>query len=437
MLKEWFQSIIKKCRPHSLSSLFMACTLLSPFNQQETKDIEQLFLSNLTAQGAVIASPSKQDPDYFYHWVRDGAIAMSLVQDWFEQNSASDKKYLLKNYVNWVNQVQHATPNQGYDIFGEPKFYVNARVFDGQWGRPQNDGPALRALTLMRFANALIDKGEHDYVTQTLYNPSLEFEKMGVIKRDLEYTAHHWQEKSVDLWEESMGFHFFTAAVQHKALLEGAKFASQLNDKDAASYYLFQAHQLNAHLTRFLDNKTNRLKASLDAEGPLKTNNIDSAIILGILIGRTDYSLLSKEVDNTVKALSDYFQQNFPINQNNHLTLWGRYPNDTYDGKETQGIGNPWFILTATKASYHYQRAYLLSKKEPQKAFDEIQEADTLLNTLKRFMPNLHMSEQIHRISGKQQGARDLTWSYQSLLYALALREKSIDALEIEIAKPH
>ena len=32
-----------------------------------------------TLPGTVIASPSRQDPDYFFHWVRDGALTMAVV----------------------------------------------------------------------------------------------------------------------------------------------------------------------------------------------------------------------------------------------------------------------------------------------------------------------------------------------------------------------
>ncbi len=36
--------------------------------------------------------------------------------------------------------------------------------------RPQNDGPALRAATLIEYANALIAAGQKAYVTQYLWN---------------------------------------------------------------------------------------------------------------------------------------------------------------------------------------------------------------------------------------------------------------------------
>jgi glucoamylase len=43
---------------------------------------------------------------------------------------------------------------------GEPKFQVDGTRFNGAWGRPQRDGPALRAIALMTFSNWLIDNGQ-------------------------------------------------------------------------------------------------------------------------------------------------------------------------------------------------------------------------------------------------------------------------------------
>jgi glucoamylase len=43
---------------------------------------------------------------------------------------------------------------------GEPKFMVDGTRFNGAWGRPQRDGPALRAVALMTYSNWLIQHGQ-------------------------------------------------------------------------------------------------------------------------------------------------------------------------------------------------------------------------------------------------------------------------------------
>jgi glucoamylase len=42
----------------------------------------------------------------------------------------------------------------------EPKYQVDGTRFNGAWGRPQRDGPALRAIALMTFSNWLTDNGQ-------------------------------------------------------------------------------------------------------------------------------------------------------------------------------------------------------------------------------------------------------------------------------------
>lgn len=56
---------------------------------------------------------------------------------------------------------------------GEPKYYVNGQVYTGPWGRPQRDGPALRATTLMKFARIYSIRGgapAAEYIRTVLYD---------------------------------------------------------------------------------------------------------------------------------------------------------------------------------------------------------------------------------------------------------------------------
>lgn len=61
----------------------------------------------------------------------------------------------------------------------------------GSWGRPQTDGPAIRATVLIKFANLLLDAGEGEYVASHLYDNntpvSLSSSRMG-----REIANKHW-----------------------------------------------------------------------------------------------------------------------------------------------------------------------------------------------------------------------------------------------------
>lgn len=53
------------------------------------------------------------------------------------------------------------------------------------------------------------------YVSSTL---------LPIIEADLNYVQAYWNRSGFDLWEEVRGSSFFTTAVQHRALVEGAAF---------------------------------------------------------------------------------------------------------------------------------------------------------------------------------------------------------------------
>ncbi|KTC68932.1 glucoamylase [Legionella birminghamensis] len=415
---------------------FVSNAVASVFTPDEINALKNNFAANITQEGAIMASPSRSNPNYYYDWARDSAISMNLIASWYEQSRDQASKQRLLSYVSWVERLQHQNdPLPGQDILGEPKFYMPdsplaAQPYTGPWGRPQNDGPAIRAMTLIRFANSLLVDGESAYVREHLYSQGLNPDDMGTIKMDLEYTAHHWQDKNFDLWEEVLGDHFFTAMVQRKALLEGSVFARQLDDPLAAQYYSEQARLIEKRLYKHIDCQNNIIQATLPPhDGPQKTSELDSAVILGVLLGNTHddvFSPRAASVKHTVKALREQFKSLYPINeQYENALLFGRYPGDTYDGYVNNGQGNPWFILTATIAEYYYTLAQeeLAHKHNRDIVEHYIQTGDAYLRLVKDYAPDMLMSEQINLVTGAQQGAYSLTWSYVAVLRAIQARE--------------
>ncbi|WP_018577071.1 glycoside hydrolase family 15 protein [Legionella shakespearei] len=410
----------------------------SVFTPTEVQSLKRNFFANIHSNGAIVASPSQVSPNYYYDWVRDSAIAMTLIEHWYESAHSEKYKQHLLHYVSWTRTIQHRDdPIPGQDILGEPKFYIDGYPFDGPWGRPQNDGPALRASVLTRFAQQLLDNNETEYVTQNLYNPSMNPQTMGAIKMDLEYTAHHWQDANFDLWEEIFGHHFFTAMAQQKALIEGAALAHRLNDKQAAVFYELQARLISERLKQHLDRNNKLIKATLPPHpGPQKTLELDSSVILGILLNPQEKGPFSPHhtyVKGTVNALHQQFNLMFPINDNQPgAILFGRYPGDTYDGYQTGSTGNPWFILTATMAEYYYTLANKLSSENGNKSLitSYLKTGDNYLKLIKTYAPDMSLSEQINLNTGVQQGAYSLTWSYVSVLRAIDLRAKIEKKLE-------
>ena len=90
----------------------------------------------------------------------------------------------MESYVDWVLRVQNEPDPNKIDVRVEPKFELpHGEVYRGGWCRPQNDGPALRAHCLIKFAEILLENGEEDFVKKYLW--SLDSNE-GAIKNDFE-----------------------------------------------------------------------------------------------------------------------------------------------------------------------------------------------------------------------------------------------------------
>lgn len=413
------------------------------YNQQANKSLNYL-LDNIsradTPKGFVVASPSKEEPNYYYHWVRDAALVMAALDH--EMNDTKEKDAYFNDYINLVSYHQGIF---ALTDLGEPKFNPNGTSFQGPWGRPQNDGPALRSIALIKYALGLIKKGKTDYVKNVLYRA--EIPAMTVIKRDLEYVSHHWRDYDFDLWEEVYGHHFYTRMAQRSALELGAKLARILNDNGAASWYELQAKIISQELNKHWSNEKGYILTTLNRKGGLdyKYSNLDTSVILAVnhsWIEGQSFSHTDSRVIKTYEKIKSTFKEVYPINHHSHLGVAvGRYPEDTYYG------GHAWFLLTNAMAEYCFKLADKLGQSQSlmiddlnrdfiknrvslnahQKALTSAQieklvltlnqEAYSYLERVKTHMDQSgRMDEQFSKFNGYMIGARDLTWSYASFL---------------------
>jgi glucoamylase len=102
------------------------------------------------------------------------------------------------------------------------------------WMRPQNDGCALRSVTLINYANQLIAAGQKDYVAANLWNSD---PSQPGINHDLDYVLSNWNLDSGDPWEEVRGQVFFEKFAARKALTLGAALATQFGDTARAATF--------------------------------------------------------------------------------------------------------------------------------------------------------------------------------------------------------
>lgn len=392
-----------------------------------------------TLPGTVVASPSRSYPNYYYHWVRDASLVMTVVIDEYLSNNQQQQKRaadIMKDYIGLTRHHQNLNNPSGGP--GEPKFNVDGSIFDEPWGRPQNDGPALRAISMIKLANVMLNEGREDQVRALLWDGSF----TSVIKMDLEFVSHHWQDTCFDLWEETKGHHFYTQIVQRRAMVEGSRLAKRLGDNAAAEWYEKQARNLEGALNRYWDAQKGYIVETLDRDGgaDYKHSNLDTGVILGLLHGSVDSDgfmpFSDERVMRTAEAIERKFQEIYTINNKGHSGVAiGRYPEDRYTGVEvvTQADGgNPWFLTTLALAEYYYRLAKeVKTTGKNLRGFKQTGEdlvlslrrhGDEFLNRARFHMGDNHMSEQINRQNGYMQGAYDLTWSYASFLTAISHR---------------
>ncbi|RYZ65613.1 MAG: hypothetical protein EOP05_20345, partial [Proteobacteria bacterium] len=308
--------------------------------------------------GTILASPSQHEPNYYYYWVRDGALVMQSVLDLYLHGSKQESKTALTKLETFVSFSRQNQISAEHNL-GEPRFNIDGAVNTEPWGRPQNDGPALRALLFTRLANKLLDEGRRDFVLEKLYAPSLPAQT--VIKTDLEFTAHNWRVKCIDLWEEVWGYHFFTQASQFIALQEGATLAERLGDPGAAAFYRSQAGEIERELKNHWSEEKGYYLSTLEySSGPdhSKPSQLDVSVVLAALAAEQDTGLLSVSDDRILKtavAVEDSFKTLYGLNRDLSTgTAIGRYPEDYYFG------GNPWVLTTAAYAELNYKLADLI-----------------------------------------------------------------------------
>jgi glucoamylase len=215
---------------------------------------------------------------------------------------------------------------------GEPKFQPNGTAFTGSWGRPQRDGPALRATALIAYGRWLLANNYADAAKSIVWP---------IVKNDLAYVSQYWNQTGFDLWEEVKGSSFFTTAAQHRALVEGSSFAktvgSSCSDCDS------QAPQILCFLQTYWNGQYIVANTNVDnGRSGRDVNSILSSIQTFDLEGGCDdatFQPCSPKALANHKVVTDSFRSVYGINKGisaGAAVAVGRYPEDVYYSGESQ-----------------------------------------------------------------------------------------------------
>ncbi|KAJ5637333.1 Glycoside hydrolasefamily 13 [Penicillium lividum] len=424
---------------------------LSDYIQSESSIALQGVLGNIgsngskvagASSGVVVASPSKANPDYFYTWTRDAALTLKVLVDRFIAGDSSLES-TIQQYISAQARIQTVSNPSG-DLsdgsgLGEPKFAVNITAFTGDWGRPQRDGPALRATALIAYGNHLISTGQESVVTSNIWP---------IVENDLNYVAQYWNQTGYDLWEEIQGSSFFTIAAQHRALVEGSTFAQSLGQSCTGCDS--QAPQVLCFLQDFWNGTAAIANLANDGRSGLDANSLISSIQTfdpGAACDDTTFQPCSARALSNHKLVVDSFRSIYAVNSGTSAgsaVAIGCYAEDTYQGE------NPWYLATLAAAEQLYDALYQWNKQgsllitqtslpffqalvsssaignysSSSSTYSALTSAvktyaDEFVSIVQQYTPsNGSLAEQFTRASGTPTSAGDLTWSYAAFLTA-------------------
>jgi glucoamylase len=443
------------------------------FLKHEKRLALELLIKNVMANGAVAAASSRSEPDYGFHWRRDGALIYQVL--WREaQSEALIRKYIEAD----IEMLAQASP-------GKAKFNLDLTPYSGVWAEPQNDGPALDVLLLSDYANFLLNrssKGDVAFVFNHLYSTSPRSHQL--ISSQAEYLMnvyHHAHD--VEPWEEGWGRHFYNAKVQLQSLLKAAELAEKLWDSVAAEQYRSAAYEIRRFLEKEHWDDERRIYRStvMHPEHMYRPGHYDwrknkSELDIGVLLSflHTDSSVNDPRLMSTFFELRKAAREEYFLNQKEkrfkYALAMGRYPGDMWDGVNRSG-GNPWFLSTFAasemlfKLAHEYKESKTIVVDELSRDFfielvgafapekvslfkqryfefapHEILSTDELfpsvLDSLKmagdeylmlglsHTSPDGRIDEQFNAFHGYMQGAQNLSWSYAALITAIRAREQ-------------
>ena len=360
-----------------------------------------------TNKGIIVASPSTEPP-YKYHWIRDSALVMRVLIDMYKKTKDSKYFEYIINYIENEIKVQELDTISG---LGEPKINIDCSPYNGEWGRPQNDGPALRSIMMLKILN--IFKYKYESIIKRMIIP--------IIMNDLNYILENYNKPSFDIWEEQNGWHFYTRMVQFKFLKDtiNNKKDLELNEellKKIEQTYKELSISIKDHFGVDGDNGT--IISSFNKDGEIIKYE-DSANILAFCHIDFDKDILEiVPLDNllhTINNLLDYFRNKYG---DNDLNLIGRYKDDKYYG------GQIWIIcslaLAQTYLELYIQRNKSIKRGHMERAASNPNNelyvlANNILERIISLDVDFILQEQFDPNNSKYYSAKKLTWNYSEL----------------------
>jgi glucoamylase len=395
-------------------------------------------------RGAIVASPMlaayDPDPDYFFHWYRDSAVVMDALGLLFEREQPLEAGRLLGHFADFVRFSLALGDLDGRALVASPGWRRNVRedftqfvrsdfelatVYgdavaadtrvnpDGtldisKWGRPQHDGPPLRALAVLRWMHRTPLDAELSAAASTL------------LHADLAFARRYARVPCFDIWEEDLGLHYYTLCVSAAALDQGAEWLDAHGERALAGDYRNEAASIYTTLDGYWLEQEAYYRSRVLPSARRSSKELDIAVVLAAIhaLGRpANHSARDPRIHATLARLASLFEREYRINRDrssSRAPALGRYAGDVYYS------GGAYYFSTLGAAELCFRAA---AAHDGPVARALLRQGDSFLETVRAFTPDSgDLAEQFDRNTGAQSSAKNLAWSYAAFISAVAAR---------------
>jgi glucoamylase len=394
-------------------------------------------------RGSIVASPVlgayDPEPDYFFHWFRDSAVVIDALRILF-QDEAMDGEFfshfadfvrfslslqeldgsttsgspwrdsIASDYRQYVREEADLAAVHGEALLGETRVNPDGTLDISKWPRPQYDGPAMRAIVLLHWQNALRFENELGAAVDAL------------LRADLRFTLRHWREASFDIWEEEKGLHYYTLRASARALEAGADWFERRGERADATACRSDTKAILEILDGFWREDLQFYKSRiLESQAPT-AKELDISVIFAAIHAGGDsatHSVRDPRMHATLARLEALFDTEYAINRNRGAargTAMGRYAGDVYYS------GGAYYFSTLAAAEFCFRAA---AQSPAMKQLTE--RGDAFLETIRAYTPaSGELSEQFDQHTGVQRSAQQLAWSYAAFITCTRARRQVI-----------
>jgi len=239
-----------------------------------------------------------------------------------------------------------------------------------------------------------------------------------LLRADLEYTLEHWREPCFDIWEEELGWHYYTLRVGAAALEHGAGWLEARGEPEMARVCRREAASILERLDGYWLPDSGYYSSRVLASGAPSAKALDIAVVFAAIHAGGDdatHSVHDPRVQATLGHLESLFGAEYAINRDRPSTrgpALGRFANDRYYS------GGAYYFSTLAAAELCFRAA-----ARAREARALIARGDAFLETVRAYTPaDGELSEQFDRTTGEQTSAKQLAWSYAGFISSIAAR---------------